>query len=323
MDCKFYKGFSVYKKGDSDLAVVAIHSGPALETVNSRDDNSDTVASLCWKKTGGTLIISNMPRKRVWGIDFNRDIPPLKSALRAYPENQNYEEDLFEYRKKYAWVAKDTNDYENRLKIYQRFWEEVGKSNEIVFIHRAYNRIKTFPSIMDVITFDGKGVDRKIMDDVIIDLNKKYEKFFKSVQKDYKESVVFETRRVVLNILRIFKSIELDKISDEFREDIEKDLLKVNLYADNIALKRIKNNITPQNFIEAVRNAVNNAPAPHVTIEHAFSGKLAHGPYRKLQPFKDKIVIEIEPTYFMNFWHPYIAADMIIDILDGVRNRIR
>nr|MBI4156290.1 hypothetical protein [Candidatus Woesearchaeota archaeon] len=322
MDCKFYKGFSVYKKGDSDLAVVAIHSGPALETVNSRDDNSDTVASLCWKKTGGTLIISNMPRKRVWGIDFNRDIPPLKSALKAYPENQNYEEDLFEYRKKYAWVAKDANDYENRLKIYQKFWEEVGKSNEIVFIHRAYNRIKTFPSIMDVITFDGKGVDRKTMDEVIIDLNKKYEKFFKSVQKDYKESVVFETRRVVLNILRIYKTIELDKISDEFREDIEKDLLKVNQYADNIALKRIKNSLTPQNFIEAVRNAVNNAPTPHVTIEHAFSGKLAHGPYRKLQPFKDKIVIEIEPTYFMNFWHPYIAADMIIDILNGVRSRV-
>ena len=57
MDCKFYKGFSVYKKGDSDLAVVAIHSGPALETVNSMDDNSDTVASLCLKKNNRFFIV--------------------------------------------------------------------------------------------------------------------------------------------------------------------------------------------------------------------------------------------------------------------------
>ena len=322
MDFSIHRGFSVFKNenNSNDLAIVAMHSGPALETVTSRDDNSETVASLCWKKIGGTLIISSMPRKRWWGIDFNRDIPDFKSAEEAY---RDYEKDpslVFEYRRKYAWISKDSKDYEDRLKIYQGFWGEVEKRKDILFVHRAYNRIKAFPSIMDVVSFEGKGVKKDVLAEVIKDVNVKYYKFFKGVEKDYREAVVFETKRVVLNILRIYKTLELDKIGIEFGDDLKKDLVKVNEYADKIALKRVKANLTPQTFVEAVKNAVKNAPTPEVTIEKVFSGSLAHGPYRKLL-FKDRIVMEIEPTYFMNFWHPHIAAEIISDIFEGVKKK--
>src|SRR3989338_5097901 len=102
MISEFYRGFSVYKNSENGIVIVAPHSGPALETTTSRDDNSETVASLCFKKMGGTLIISNMSRKRYWGIDFNRDIPSKETATKMFDmfskENNNVEA-LYEYRK--------------------------------------------------------------------------------------------------------------------------------------------------------------------------------------------------------------------------------
>lgn len=322
MDFKIHRGFSVFRDGKNDVAIVTLHSGPALEIVTSRDDNSETVASLCWKKIGGNLIISNMPRKRWWGIDFNRDIPTFKSAVKAYQDYEENPNSLVEYRRKYAWISKDSKDYEERLRIYQKFWEEVIKKKDVIFIHRAHNRIKTLPSIIDVVSFEGKGVKKSVLAEVIKDINTKYYRFFKGVENDYKDSIVFETKRVILNILRIYKTLDLDKIGIEFKSDLEKDLKKIDEYADKIALKRLRANLTPQLFIEAVKNSVNNAPTPEVTIENVFSGSLAHGPYRKISPFKDRIVIEIEPTYFMNFWHPHIAAEIISDIFEGVRKRV-
>ena len=81
---KINNGFLVYENG-KDIVWVVPHSGPALETPTSRDARSDTVASLCWLKVGGRLVVSSTPRKRALGIDFNRDPPPLGRSLRHYP----------------------------------------------------------------------------------------------------------------------------------------------------------------------------------------------------------------------------------------------
>ena len=84
MWCEFKKGYSVYKLSNKDIAVVTPHSGPALEDTTSRDDNSETVASICSKKMGGKLVISNVSRNSLWGIDFNRDIPSMEDALNMF-----------------------------------------------------------------------------------------------------------------------------------------------------------------------------------------------------------------------------------------------
>src|SRR3989344_7513141 len=109
MKTEFKKGYIVYKNKDDPVFVVP-HSGPALEIATSRDDNAETVASLCWKKDGGVLIVSGIPRKREWGIDFNRDIPNFDSALNAYNKFDEDSDKIFEYKKKYAWIAFDKED---------------------------------------------------------------------------------------------------------------------------------------------------------------------------------------------------------------------
>jgi len=84
MECIFKKGFAIYSQNVNGMMIVAPHSGPALESVASRDDNSETVASLLLKKIGGKLVISNVSRIRHLGVDFNRDIPNLVIAMKMY-----------------------------------------------------------------------------------------------------------------------------------------------------------------------------------------------------------------------------------------------
>ena len=165
MQIFYRRGYIVYKEKGSDFTYVAPHSGPALEIPTSRDDNSETVASLCWMRTGGSLILSTMPRKRSFGVDFNRGIPKKSESLELF---KNFMEDqtpkrLYKFRNKYAWSAHNDEDHRKRLKIYQSFWNEVKSGNTIALIHSAFNRLKLIPSIMDISTFESKGVDKKVL----------------------------------------------------------------------------------------------------------------------------------------------------------------
>ena len=59
MRTDFKRGYTIYRDTEKEPFIIAPHSGPALDVVTSRDDHSETVASLCWKRIGGTLIITS------------------------------------------------------------------------------------------------------------------------------------------------------------------------------------------------------------------------------------------------------------------------
>ena len=320
MRVEFKRGYIVYKDSGREPLIVAPHSGPALDIVTSRDDHSETVASLCWKRMGGTLIISSMPRERLWGVDFNRDIPNLKDALDNFESflNRDNITKRYDYMKKYGWVAKDESDYETRLKIYQGFWEEVSKGENIIIVHKAFPKLKFVPSILDITTFSGEKIKNKLTDEIVEKINGKYSYFLEKIKEDYKEAIMFESKRMVLNILRIYKTLKSDKIGVIFKENIEKDLEKINMYADKIAKRRVNYSLTPTNYLEAVKNSLENMPNPKITFENVFSGELSFGPKRKLFPLKNKKIIQVEGSGFLNFWHPHIAAEIIKDIYEMV-----
>jgi len=317
MEFIFKRGFLVYKDTKKDIAIACPHSGPALEQPTSRDDNSETVASLCWKLMGGKLVIGNMPRKRLYGIDFNRDVPSFKMAK----DNFNVfkiEKDtnkLYEFRKKYAFVAMDERDYENRLSIYQNFWDEVGDCKNILLVHRAFNRMKAYPSIIDFVTFKEKGIKRKVIDKVVDKTNKKHKLFFEKISNPYKQFILFESKRFVSNVIESYKGFNLNKFSEEIKNSFFKDLEKIKIYASPYLVKRLEENFTHHNYIECVKNALSNAPYPITTVENVFDGSLALGPERKLFPVRKKTIIEVEGSYFMNFWYPQKTAEIIRDVV--------
>ncbi|MBU2634466.1 MAG: hypothetical protein KJ674_04445 [Nanoarchaeota archaeon] len=316
MDFEVRKGFLIYKDKEKNHVIACPHSGPALDHPTTRDDNSETVGSLCWRELKGTLIISSMPRKRIFGVDFNRDIPPLKLALDSYKiflENK-LNEFTFEYMQKYAWVCKDENDYEQRLKIYQNFWGEIEKYDKIILIHRSFNRMKSYPSIMDFITFKSKGIKKSKIINVVKDINKKYASFFSRIEQGYKKMILFESQRFVADIIENEGEFKLSKFKPHIKSSILKDITGINRYASKYIIKRLNENFTINNYLEAIKNALDNAPPPRVTVEHVFDGSLALGPKRKLFPKKGKTIIEVESSYFMNLWYPKTAALIIKDI---------
>jgi hypothetical protein len=311
---EFHPGFVVYKNGFGPVWVCP-HAGPAMETPNSRDDNSDTVASLCWLKTGGSLIISTLPRDRIFGIDFNRDIPPKEDAIEAWRyfiENKNKEK-IEKFRDQYAWVAKDEKDYEHRLKIYENFWANIRKlGNIIVFVHRELTRLGNFPSIMEVITYQGQGVNKEIIKVIVDKINRKYDEFFENIAKHYKYTILLEEKRIV-NISKI-GVFTLKTIKPEYVKSIMKDLKVMKKYAKKSILEKLRDVFNETNFLLGVDSALDNTIIPRVTIESIFTGEKA---LQMKKPFfmRNNIVMEVESSSFINYWYPNMASNIIIDLL--------
>ncbi|MAF50548.1 MAG: hypothetical protein CMH64_00495 [Nanoarchaeota archaeon] len=322
MKIDFKRGYTIYSNtGGKGIMLVAPHSGPALASPVTRDDHSETVAMRCFELLHGKLVVSSMPRDRMFGVDFNRYIPTLKTAIDHYNlfnETTNGEA-YYKYLKKYGWVAKDEKDYYSRLQIYQNFWEDVCKGKIIIFVHKNFPKIKAVPSIMDIVTFSQKGIKKDLIKEIVEEVNAKYFDFFQKIALDYKQAVISETKRYVLDTLRIYEHFNPNEMSPGRIEGLQKDLKKITEYCDPIALNRLKRNFTPFNYLATVRNALDHSPLPCVTVEAVHDGSLALGPVNKLFPHKDKTIIEVECNGFLNFWHPHMAAKIIKDVVEKIK----
>jgi len=321
MEMEFREGFTIYKKGIGPV-FACVHTGPSFETPTSRDDNSDTVASLCWLEMNGSLVFSNITRKRLFGIDFNRSMPPKKQALDFYRlfENDIEKKGLKKYRERYGWVASNEQDYSKRLSIYSNFWSTIRLlGNFIIFIHRSFTRMKNYPNVMDVITFQGQGVDKKIVEEIVKKLNKKYQPFFSDIESAYKGSVIREQKNILDRVEEKFQSIELSKIEVGYRENMRNDLNVIKKYASKRLFARLERNFTKTNFILTSKNAMKNMPTPHITVESIYSGRLCLGPKRHLLGM-NKVVLVIECNKFINYWHPDIAAQIIVDMVRKIKS---
>lgn len=319
----FRPGFTVYRNGPGPVWV-SPHSGPALEVPTSRDQWSETIASLCWLKMGGTLIVSGIPRKQMYGMDLNREIPPEDSALNLWPEfvKDENKERLKKFRGTYSWTSMDREDYRNRHMIYSDFWRTVRRSgNIIIFLHTQFTRIKNFPSIMDVITYQGRGVKSEIIEAMVEKTNRKYDKFFREIDRKYRNSVYFEHMRIIERIKRVFPKFSLDDLKVEYRSNVLADMEVMRKYAEKKSMKRLEKKFNEKNYLSAVKSALGSARSrkvhPRITIESIFKGQKALSMKKPL--FADgKIVMEVETTRFFGNWYSRTVSEIVMDILKEV-----
>jgi hypothetical protein len=316
----FKKGYTVYEES-SKTVIVCPHSGPSLMTANSRDDNSDTVGSLLWRQMKGKLVIGNLSRSRYYGVDFNRDIPPMNIAIEGYTkfENDTDNKFKFEYMKKYAWVAKDENDYHHRLNMYQNFWNECEDAKNIILMHRSYNRIRNIPSVIDFVTFKEKGIKQSKIRNTIKYVTRNYAGFFQEVSALYKRLVFQETEKLTAKAIHKFKTFKLDKMSPEIKDGFLRDINVMKKYSRGYLIRRLKDNFNVDNYLVSVKDALDNSPVPTITLENIFDGTFAFGPKRKLFPWKDKFIVEVEVCQFMSEWYPETSAKMIKEVIEMIR----
>jgi hypothetical protein len=320
MERSFFKGFTVYRNG-GDPVFVTPHSGPSFEVPTIRDENSDTVASLCWLKTGGTLVMSNMTRKRIWGIDLNRDPPSKEQALEMFPEfmaDKNRAK-LKEFRSKYAFVAKTAEDYFDRLKIYETFWTTVGNlGSVIILVHRKYARMKNYPSLMDIVTYEGKGVDMETIKGVIAEINRKYGEQLMAMTEDYKATVLLEANRISSRILDVFGEFSQENIDAEYQTWLREDAEMLKKFVEPEMMENLKKGFTQEAFMAAVQAALAKPVIPEITLENFFKGRKALSVKSKFFN-KQFLIMEVEVNAFFAGWYPSIAADIIVDIVNMLR----
>jgi len=133
--------------------------------------------------------------------------------------------------------------------------------------------------------------------------------------------IYFESQRVVADIIETYKEFKPSKFNGDIKSLILKDVEKMQKYASKYIMKRLKDNFTINNYLESIKNALNNAPPPEITVENVFDGSLALGPKRKLFPTKGKTIIEVESSLFLNQWYPKTAALIIKDIYELIEKR--
>jgi len=315
----FKPGFIVYRNGPGPVWVCP-HSGPAIEIPTSRDHWSETIASQCWLNTGGTLIVSTIPRKQMYGMDFNREVPTKDSALNLWPEfvRDENRERLERYRKTYSWTAIDELDHRHRLKIYNDFWDTVKRSgNVIIFFHTQFTRIKNFPSVMDIITYQGRGVRDEIIKAIVEKTNKECEDFFRQMEKPYKDEIYLEHQRIINRTKEVFSEFSLEKMKVEYRKHTIDDMNIIKKYASKGVCRKLEKEFSEKNFLSALKSALRQRVLPCITIESIFKGQKA---LRMKKPMfrKGNIVMEVETTRFLSYWYPKIASEIVMGILKDI-----
>ncbi len=308
MEIDFKAGHIVLKNGKGPVYVV-LHSGPRIVDTINRDTGADCVSYLTWRKTGGTLVLVTVPRHQEVGIDFNRDFVDAKKALKNWESVQT--EGAGRYKNRYAWAAYDMKDHRTKESMYRNFWSKVSRMGDTFFlIHSTSLRVGHIPTLVDIITFDGKGLSMKTTKNIVRKLNTKYEQLFLSVKILYDKSVHLKHEIGLENIFSKAKSFVLE-------EFIERDKKKIKKYAEPSIVQKLEKNFTPENFMTGIESALRRSPAPRLTIENVFSGKKAFGP-KKYLVGKAKAVVEVEFNEFLNIHFPKISAEILQDFVKEV-----
>ncbi len=297
MAVKFFPGFTVFDSGRGPSWVTP-HSGPGFKFSDSRDEKSDVIAGLCWKKTGGKLIVSNASRIRNFGIDFNRAPPSAADAAKMdeIVESGNVDQnEYYAYKQKYAWTSANSNEHKDRLKIYNAFWKEVDRNDTVIAVHRMFTTPKTAESLIDVFS---SGFDEKSLNASVEKVNRKHEGFFRKIKKDFVDYMALDEKRIIGYINRTPE----EKTEKEFIYDIEKHMKMLGVSSP----ERIPSSIGK--YMDGIN--------PKVTVMNIFKGDISHG----LKNLSDGTrVLQAEVTSFLANWYPDKASEMLCEILGGLK----
>ncbi len=308
MEIDFKPGHIVLKNGKGPIYLV-LHAGPRIGATIDRDTDADSIAYLCWKETGGTLVLVTTPRQQEVGIDFNRDHVDARTALKNWKSVQT--EGAGRYKNRFAWSAYDMDDYRKKQRMYEEFWSMVRKMGDTFFlVHSAGIRVGHIPTLIDIITFGGKGLKRGVAKRIVDKLNAKYEPFFLGIKILYDKSILLKHEIRLNDVFSKEKSYILEEL-------IQRDLGKIRKYAEPSMVKKLEKHFTPDNLMEAVENALRRAETPKITIENIFSGEKAFGP-KKYLIGKAKTVVEIEFTEFMGTHFQKQSAEILQDFVREV-----
>ena len=312
-------GYTSYNSGKPGPLFIAPHAGMDIPfRLGIRDLGTESVAYYAAKK-GGSCIISTMGRERQNGIDFYRIPPTEKIALNGYDYFEgNLHEKMKEYRKTYAFVAKDVNQYRQKILIYRSFWEFISSSKNpfLVFVHAHLPHIKNYPSIMDITAFEGRGFSQDILKEAVKKVNEKHKDTFKKLKSGLAKYILSYLDTWFQSVERKYGKFEIDKISGLTRDTLNANLNIISKYASKEILNLMNKSFSKGSFRLAVENAINRGEDLKVTVEKMFKGKLAEFTVVPMLRTNRAVGIQIEVSEFLGETKPDLAATIIWDMIE-------
>ncbi|MBI5347617.1 MAG: hypothetical protein HZB66_03330 [Candidatus Aenigmarchaeota archaeon] len=307
MEMKIERGFVVYtlgKLGKGDVFVV-LHSGPQYGTyagnkiTTPRDTGADIISSIASEKFSSSLVFSGIPRNPFCGIDFNRLAPTPEEALRF---SKARDDELKAMMDRYAWACSDENDYNERMALYRNFWDTVSSLGDRFFlIHVIGLKLAHIPTIMDIITFDSRGISMQKAQETADMMTEKFSNELEIIADYYRKAMITDYN---LNFCHMWEH------TPGQREWLDKDisfLRKIGLVEEAEELE--KGGMEKQRFLDIVEKVTENVEL-RVTVEHTFSGKKAFAPKKELLD-KGKVAIEIEVSRIMQHF-PDLGSEMLL-----------
>ena len=109
----FYKeGFLLLKSGKPGPIFVAPHSTMTLLSITRGDVSAELITARLVRRLGGFGVISTVPRKGRYGIDYFREAATMEEAVKMFnASKKNDYESRYRFEKKYAFFARDEEEY--------------------------------------------------------------------------------------------------------------------------------------------------------------------------------------------------------------------
>ena len=295
MDITIRKGFIVADSKKPGPTYVAPHAAVAFYKLWDNQDHGSHYIAFRLAKSGGRALISTITRERFLGIDFFRQEPAEKMALENYSKFQDDPSaGTREYRKKYAWVAKNSEEHLFKKRLYENFWSETRNTKgSVLFIHRQFLNPIRHPSLLDVIPFNYE----KETQEAIGKVNEKYHKLFMSLFPFYKEMFNFKSRWIEFKY-------ELERLSE-----LDVSLFEGKRPQISRRIKKFHEKTIKQPYLE-------------VTYKRNFKGTPVKPIIKRDFLSLGYPILHLEVSEFLSKRFPEIASQIIKSLLEEIEKQV-
>ncbi|MCD6230025.1 MAG: hypothetical protein J7K00_04445 [Candidatus Diapherotrites archaeon] len=235
MKVEIKKGFMIFDSEKPGPVYVAAHSATSLKKHIRGDIGTEAIAyNLC--RSGGKAIISSFPRYNRWHFNHYR---------------------LSEYS------GSKTDELKG---IYNGFWSEVEKTGlqqqnpKYVFVHNLVTKLSVLPTIIDIGSIEGIGIDAK-----------KAERLTKQVNSEFSEEIKAQ-RHGFCDYACYCAKFFYNHLEED---SIQKDINNLKSKGFEKEAKLVEKYIESGDFacyLEAIKKAFSSSPL-EITFEHKFNGK--------------------------------------------------
>jgi hypothetical protein len=319
----FYKeGFMLFKSDKPGPVFIAPHSTVSLLSVSRGDVMSELVTSRLVKRIGGIGMISTVPRKGGYGIDYFREAASMEEAVSMFNAFESSDYDAMqEFEKKYSFFARDSEEYLEKMNAYNQFWTTVEtlapKKPFFVIIHTQAARMKNFPSLLDVATLSGKWMDERVAKETVEKVCISNKKLINSLKDELKKySTYWAAIHLKSSILYRFKKFDVNCLKGSIRTELINDIKRAAKLLGK-DYETLMKDLIWEKYIGIIQECIDNCDFA-VTYQNTFDGRSGEKRIGRLLDKCGGSAVSLETSAFLNEIYPMISVKLVEDIINYI-----